>query len=251
MAAAGVEAIEANLAQLRKRKLELTKELRRAEKKPKTVQSLASLLGELGTDPKVDQPGFVLPRDLAQHKDAKDVLAIYQLSGHCSATTASWVLGQGRLKSKLDDSSAETRHSVAAGVEWLYILSPLDHLESHVEAVQDKMDGFGRYIVEYRLFHWLVGHNCKGIKPKARQVVAEAARSVPAGMPLCDQDKLRKFFLADTRLLRKWIESFRQRWGVKLGALPAGDVLESSVLREKVAWILRISFSSGNRQSLN
>ena len=161
---------------------------------------------------------------------------MFELSAQCSATAASWVLGQGRSKSKLDQSSAETRQSVAAGVEWLYIFSHQDLLDSLLEAVQGKIYDLGRYVVEYRLFHWLVAQNCsKGIRPKARQVRAEAARSVPAAMPLGDQDKLRKSFLEDTRLVRKWIEGFRQRWGVKPGTLPAGDLLEPSVLKEKVA----------------
>ena len=123
-------------------------------------------------------------------------------------------LGQGRSKSEIDQSSAETRQFVAAGVEWLYILSHQDLLDSLFEAVQSKIYDLGRFVIEYRLFHWLVAQNCsKGIRPKARQVRAEAARSVPAAMPLGDQDKLRKSFLEDTRLVRKWIESLRQRWG--------------------------------------
>lgn len=237
---ADVEAIEAELGQLKKRKLELTREIQREkDKKAKKGKSLATLLCELGADPMVDQPGFVLAAELLRHKDKNMLLAVFELSSHCSDTAVSWALGQGRSKSTLDQSSAETRQSAAAGVEWLYILSPQDLLDSLFETVHDKIYELGLYIVEYHLFHWLVAQNCsKGITPKARQVLAEAARSVPTTMPLADQDKLRKSFLDDTRLVRKWIESFRQRWGVKPGTLPAGDLLEPSVLKEKVAWIL-------------
>ena len=238
MAADDVEAMEAQHAQLRKRKLELTKELQREKKKTNTGKPIASLLQELGADLTVDQPGFVLAADLLQHKDKNLLLAIFELSAHCSDTAAAWALKQGMSKSNTEQSSAETRQFVAAGVEWLYILSPQDLVDSLFETVQDKMCDLGRYVVEYRLFHWLVVQNCsKGITPKARQVLAEAARSVPSAMPLEDQDKLRTSFLEDTRLVRKWLESFRQRWDVKTGTLPAGDLLDPSVLKEKVAWM--------------
>lgn len=55
---ADVEAIEAELGQLKKRKLELTREIQREkDKKAKKGKSLATLLCELGADPMVDQPG--------------------------------------------------------------------------------------------------------------------------------------------------------------------------------------------------
>ena len=239
MATTDIEAMKATVAQLRKRKLELTVELQMKKKQAKKQKPLAELLCELGTDPMVDQPDFVLPAELVQHSDKKPLLAIFELSAPCSDAAASWALGQGKSKSKLDASTLETRQAVTAGVDWLYILSPQDLLDSLFDTVQEKMYDLGRYVLEYHLFHWLVAQNCsKGIRPKARQFLAEAARSVPTDMPDCDQDKLRSFFLGDARLVRKWIESFRQRWGVKPGMLPAGDLIEPKVLDEKVAWIL-------------
>ena len=115
----------------------------------------------------MDQPGFVLAADLLQHKDKNLLLAIFQLSAHCSDTAAAWALKQGMSKSNTEQSSAETRQFVAAGVEWLYILSPQDLVDSLFETVKDKMCDLGRYVVEYRLFHWLVVQNCsKGIHQK-------------------------------------------------------------------------------------
>ena len=72
----------------------------------------------------MDQPGFVLAADLLQHKDKNLLLAVFELSAHCSDTAAAWALKQGMSKSNTEQSSAETRQFVAAGVEWLYILSP-------------------------------------------------------------------------------------------------------------------------------
>jgi len=113
---------------------------------------------------------------------------------------------------------------------------PQETLCSILESLRNQLYGLGRYVVEYKLFHWLVAQNCdKGLEPRSRQLLAEAVRALPADMPAEERDELRTFFSENTRAVRHWVTSFSKRWDVKPGNLGAGEVLEPTELQDKVA----------------
>ena len=188
----------------------------------------------------------VVPPALATHKDKQTVLTLYDLSGQCADVVASWLLGQGRSKdSEQVQYDAALRQRATAGVEWLFIKSPVEALGSWLDGAPNHSFSLGRYVVEYRLFHWIVDQNCaKGVAPQYKQLRDHAANIVPEALPAPEKAKLVSFFLANTRASRYWLVSSRQRWGVKPGALVAGQALEPEDLHlGKLCPILFVCFA--------
>ena len=237
-------ALEAELEELQKRKREVDAALREERKSSKrssraatkAAKSLPSMILELDADNMAFD--VVVPPALATHKDKETVLTLYDLSGHCADVVASWLLGQGRSKdSEQVQYDAALRQRATAGVEWLFIKSPVEALGSWLDGAPNHSFSLGRYVVEYRLFHWIVDQNCaKGVAPQYKQLRDHAANIVPEALPAPEKAKLVNFFLANTRASRHWLVSFRQRWGVKPGALVAGQALEPEDLQTRAPW---------------
>jgi hypothetical protein len=243
MATAGMEA---KLEELDKRKRELDAAIseerklarRTSLRAARTAKSLPSLVLELGAGSTAGLADVVISPALAAHADKKALLALYDLSGHCAELAASWLLGQGRSTSGHVDYDAAARQQTIAGVEWLYIKSPQELLASLLDPAPPQTYCLERYVVEYKLFHWLVDQNCdKGIAPSHKQLREQAANLVPDAMPMSKKTQMTKFFLENTRATRHWIVSFRQRWGVKPGAIVVGETLDPGVLRDRVSWL--------------
>lgn len=237
-------ALEAALEAIKKRKREVDAEIQAARKSAKTAarkaaksaKSLPSMILEL--DPDNLAFDVQVPSALAKHKDKQAVLALYELSGHSADVAASWLLGQGRSKREPVQYDDALRKRAKAGVEWLYIKSPDDSLATWHDAPAHRIYDLGRYIVEYALFCWLVDQNCvKGTAPSHRQLRDQASKLVPQSLPDDVKTKMVHFFLANSRATRHWMVSFRQRWGVKPGALVVGETLEPAVLHTRAPWL--------------
>ena len=128
-------ALEAELEELKKRKREVDAALREERKSSKrssraaakAAKSLPSMILELDADNMAFD--VVVPPALATHKDKQTVLTLYDLSGQCADVVASWLLGQGRSKdSEQVQYDAALRQRATAGVEWLFIKSPVEAL---------------------------------------------------------------------------------------------------------------------------
>ena len=238
--------LEARLCELNKRKLEVDAAIkgqrklakRASNNARKTARSLSSLVCEFGaTTLSEGSSEVIVPPTLAAHKDKQTLLALFCLSGHCADVAVSWLLGQGRSKSELVQCDAVARERAAAGIEWLYIDSSPELLASLFDSLPEQIYGLGRYVVEHRLFQWLIDQNCrKGAAPKYKQFLDQAAKSVSDAMPAAGKAKLLDFFLRNNRATRHWIVSFRQRWGVKPGMLVAGETFDPYVLQRRVPW---------------
>jgi hypothetical protein len=244
--------LEARLRELNKRKLEVDAAIKEQEKVAKrasksarkTARSLPSLLCEFGATTLTEASSeVIIPPELAAHKDKQVLLAIFCLSGHCVDAAVSWLLGQGRSKSELVQCDAAVRERAAAGIEWLYIDSSPELLTFVFDSLPEQIYGLGRYVVEHRLFQWLVDQNClKGAAPKYKQFLHQAVKSLPDAMPAVGKAKLLDFFLRNNRATRHWIVSFRQRWWVKPGMLGAGETFDPDVLQRRVPWQHKPSF---------
>jgi hypothetical protein len=238
---------KAELLALKKRQREISAAIKQSSCKhakhtKKRQLDLASLVHELGTASLGGSSDLRIPPDLAGHKDKMTLLVLFELSGHCADTVASWLLGhgfgRGRLCHDFVHMDPEARCTSVAGIEWLYIQSPVELVAASVDSAPfEEVYRLGRYAVEYHLFNWIVKQNCDhGVAPQNRQLFVEASKCVPLGMPGCVRERLCSFFLGDTRSLRRWAKEFRQRWGVKPGRMVPGETLEPEVLQNKVPW---------------
>ena len=241
-----VAKLEAELAAITERELELKKQISQASRQQARSNErmggdLASLLQDLGASSEADGTARQLPPRLARHKDRVALLALFRLACDCADAVACWVLGHGvgrsRLCSNFVHIDPELRRRTASGVEWLYILSSEEDINNSVESVHEDVYYLSRYVVEYNLFLWAVKQNCeRGVASQNRQLFAAAVRNVPIGIPDEVVDKLNNFFLTDTRRLRMWSVEFRKRWGIERGRLCAGENFDPEILQNRVPW---------------
>jgi len=245
------------LAGTRKRKRELTQAIKEKTKQLQRMaeassvgggggQSVATLLEQIGASSfESSQPS--LPPQLATHTST--LLMLLELSGFCTDVVVSWAMGQGRpqKQSMAVDQLWDTdiRSKIAAGVEWLYILAPLDHVVSLPDAAPQQILRLSRYAAEHKLFHWVIKQNCdSGVSPQNSQLVAEAIRSVPAGLPTNLKEQFCNFFLSSDRATRYWVQSFCGRWGVDTGRrLRPGENMDPKVMESKESWLQCIVLS--------
>lgn len=237
---------EDELLASRKRKRELSEAIKaKAKELKKTAEdstkaramsdTVAALLEQFGASSFESPPTSIPPR-LAPYTSSLSMLL--ELSGFCTDVVVSWAMGQGLRRKhatpqeKLWDT--ELRSNIAAGVEWLYILSPLDQDDHPQKALR-----LSRYVIEYRLFHWLVSKNCdSGVNPQNSQLVVEAVRFAPASLPLDQKEQLRIFLTNNDRATRYWIRSFCGRWGVGMGRrLRPGENMPPHVMDQKASWL--------------
>jgi hypothetical protein len=245
-----VPALELEIAALKKRKLELSAELRRdsgaaarADQTRKSMQqTLASLVLELGAQSFAEPARVSIPPELAAHRMKTELLALFELSNHSSEVAVSWLFGRGRVAVGGDQRDPEEVELTVAGVEWLYIQTPEHELATAIDSVSGRILQLGRYVVEHHLFQWLVQQNCdRGVAPKSYQLLAEAVKSVPVSMHADAEAKLRDLFQDVRRATRKWVARFRERWDVKDGMLDAGETLEPKVMEEKAPWLASVN----------
>ena len=244
---------EASLVDLRKRQLELSREIHMEQKRQRRAElressSVGHALHEAGVasfdseDPgSCEEVGrlFLLGEKIWQ------VLMVLVLANFETDVAVSFALGRGRpakyQSPGYDYAEPDVRRNVAAGIDWAYFMAPMDLLEDLLEctwrvdmaAVWDA----AKYVVEYRLFYWCVCQNCdKGVEPDNLSMYKAAANFVPREAPAGIKDKLRHYFLAADRTARYWVDSFRDRWGAYVGKLRQGSPLEQEEVERKDAW---------------
>ena len=236
---ASEQELQAQLANLRQRQSEITATIQRASKRAKVASGdhhVAQLLHKAGVGESCPKPGEGVSRIL---------LLMFELSDLCEDVVVSYALGQGRQKKcrcrDLDPRSEDTRRNISAGVQHLYLGVPMPLVVALDEAQEKEMYIVCKYIIEYRLFHWLVLHNCeKGVTPGTTQLRAEACRHVPVGCPAKVREHLKSFFETPGRTMRKWVLSFKRRWDVKPGLLDAGEDIEPGLLEEKATQLCTV-----------
>ena len=92
----------------------------------------------------------------------------------------------------------------------------------------------GKYVVEYKLFHWVLTQNrCHGVAPSRTQLMEKAQAFVPSNVNSAVRSQLCKLFGGNPRAQRKWLARFRKRWGVRLGVLKVQDYVPVEEKRAK------------------
>jgi hypothetical protein len=91
-----------------------------------------------------------------------------------------------------------------------------------------------KYVVEHRLFLWTRDQNCaKGVAPGREQLTQVALKSIPPESPAEVIDDVRRPLLGSPRTQRKWLSSYRRRWGARIGKLQPREHLEPIVIKSK------------------
>ena len=234
-----LQELEASLKAAKKRKAEVLAQGRaqrrnEAKRARRQATHLAKFLHEAGAQghcPSLDT------------KVQAQLLMLLELANGDADVVTSFALGQGRLapyaSSGLDPHDPAVRHAIAAAVHSMHLAADdslmLDY--SYVHGKDSDILDLSRYVVEWKVFHWLLEQNCgKGVSPQRGLVREMASKFLPDQLPAHLCHRMKELFLSGGRAGRYWLVSFQQRWGVKHGFLGTGMDLEPELLEQKEPW---------------
>lgn len=235
LAMATMQQLEATMNDLKKRKAELRSQSRNAAKRAKRHSShLAMVLYEAGVQQQCPK---------LEAKIQAEVLMLLELAKFNTDVVVSFALGQGRLDqyggSGLDANDHAVRQAMSTAVNCLF-LAVDDGLmvdSSFVHGTELEMHSLGRYVVEYKVFKWLLEQNCKkGLSPGGGLVREMASKHIPDQLPLHICHGMKQLFRSGGRAGRYWLVSFQKKWGAKVGCLGIGEDLEPGLLEQKEPW---------------
>lgn len=233
---ADIGSLQDQLSALKKRKAELQLESRRvaqrrrrSSQEPQHLAHILSAAGQTKLLPSLSKIPFV---------QILLLLALFELSEFQTDVVVAYTLGQGRPSQCRNHGlgvwDADVRSRIGAGLEVLYTEVPLEVALGALGSCSEHLLGLCKFIVEYKLFQWLLQMNCrKGVAPGSPQLVARALLYIPVLAPLAIKLALRKTFQMGSRQMRLWAASFRKRWGSKPGSLDVGEDVEPGVLKRK------------------
>ena len=239
---ASLQDLEAQLQAMKKRKAELSAEIRKAAKRVRREQGCDSAK-EAHVAQQLHQAGEKQVGPKIAKGTTSQLLVLMTLAGSCVDAVVSFVLGSGRPERcrthKLEVWSTDVRRFIADGLNMWYLSLDFSVVLHALDGPQNQVANLCRYVVEYYLWMWLLELNCrKGVKPGSTQLLAKAVSFIPSQAPAAVAEYLQSFFqnAADGgRSRRRWIASFRQRWKVKPGLLKVGEDLQPAELLNKAA----------------
>lgn len=228
-----VQELEAQLRGLKQRQAEISAEIERSQKKAKVATGFhltAVALHKAGVEEVRPNLGQAVMTQLC---------LLLELAGSCAEIPVSFALGQGRPKHCRGHGfniwDADVRRYISAGIGLLYLGMAYESVVELMDANSGHMISLCRYVVEYKLYHWLLEMNCeKGVSPGVSDFLAQAVKFLPTNASQAASEHLQAFFTTPGRSARSWVASFKQRWGVKQGVLSAGEDLEAGQLQSKV-----------------
>lgn len=244
---ASIQELEAQLQGLKKRQADSSAEFQKASKRLRRRGNGGECVREAHVAQLLHQAGVAQEAPKLAKGVVVQLLVLMELGGSCIDFVVGYVLGQGRpsrcRKHKLESWNTEVRRMITDGLQLLYLGVPLAMLVAVFDGSESEIASLCRYIIEYHLWRWLLDLNCrKGVKPDSSQVLAKACTLIPSQAPASVSEYLLSFFQNANnggRARRKWIASFRQRWGVKPGLLEVGVDLEPGELQDKVTCSLQ------------
>lgn len=241
---ASLAEIEAKLAQLKQ------EQARERRKQRQQDSHTAKILHDAGA-------GNVTPR-LAKQV-VSELLLLLELSGFYDDTlkesapdvVTSYVLGQGRPQQCRNHNFSDiwdqrVRANIAAGLELLYIHSDFAQVVPGENNGPDaQMTKLSKYVIEHRLFHWLVDQDCrKGVLPGADNLLKQACTFIPSMIPEHISTGLRTYFLnTASTTARHWVESYKARWNAEAAINAKGDDVQPDLRDSKVASLASIRAS--------
>ena len=234
---ATLEELEAQIRSLKKRAKEDAAEARNTNKRLKRAGGalcLAKVLHQAGVDgvkPALDKAVVM------------KLLVLEHLAEGQWDIVASYALGQGRQAKcglhGFDIWDVEVRRNIVAGLQLLYLAVDFKVLVASLDDSANEVASLSKYVIEYRLWHWVLDLNCnKGVKPGTFQILSKACTVIPKNASSQVTADLRASFMNTdhgSRSAFRWVASFKDRWHAKLSQLPVGENLEVSSVQAKVS----------------
>ena len=94
-----------------------------------------------------------------------------------------------------------------------------------------------KHCLEHHLYTYTVEQNCRKGHAPSRDQLAEAGlqalASLPSEAPAAVVSHYRSLLCGDARSLRRWLASWRKRWGGRLGRLQVSQQLPTDVVQMK------------------
>jgi hypothetical protein len=159
---------------------------------------------------------------------------VFVLSGHSASAAMDYLNKKGPRAIAEQESQRLEKE-----VEWAYIHEPLPSLcamfsEPLAANLWKMVYKATKCCVERRLAEYVVYQNCvKGVAPGRSQLAQEALRTIPAEAPPTVCEKLRFELNGRARSVRKWLASFRKRWGARIGKLAVHEQIPSDQVAAK------------------
>ena len=170
--------------------------------------------------------------------DSLVCLLVYILSNYVVELAADFVLGKGWKNGRVHCTGCD---DVIAAVEWGYIRTPLDILlDLELEPLKllsaAAVLAAAKYVLEHRLAAWVETQNRDhGVAPSRHLLVHHALTCVPNMVPREVRSRLLRQISGPVRKQRKFLASFRRRWGARYGRLRAEDVVGVEERRRKAS----------------
>ena len=187
---------KAQIASLKRKEAELTAQAKREKKRQKHSHGdnhIAKLLHKAGLTqltPKLAKPAMQL---------ISDFLILYELCEFCDDVVVSYALGLGRPcrfqnHGYMDMWDVDLRSNIAAGFGLVYQALELSFLVANLaNCPQKRLDSLCKYIIEYKLFLWMVELNCdKGVAPPILQLLAQATKFISILAPSATRESLKR-----------------------------------------------------------
>lgn len=154
-------------------------------------------------------------------------LVVLVYSGNSQETAADFVCGRGWKKRRKPEPCFPDAQRTAIEVEAAYDVAPLSQIMAlHDDPVkaglvsESRMLTLVRWLVERSLYLWVEEQNTlHGVAPSRVQLVEQALSFIPSLLPAVWQQKSRALLATSQRSQRRWLASFRLRWGLRLGKL--------------------------------
>ena len=214
--------------EIRRRQAEVRNEVRNLGKRKRRLERRSSAALALET--------INLPRE---------ALMVYLLADYKAGVAVDFLQGRGRsLRSEFKDHCHD---DLVAWVETAYIETPLpvvrdlldqpeaDDNTTSAKNQRYKLQLAGRYVLEHALFQWTLNQNqVHGVAPSRDLLTSHALRIAPASLPPCARERLCCPLRSSSRTQRKWMRSFRRRWGARVGGLPKLKHLPQALVYNKV-----------------
>ena len=236
---AAVLDLEAQLASLKRKEADLKAEARRASKKQKRLDGdhhVAQVLHSASVSQKVPKLAKSMLHVIC------DMLILFQLSDFSNEVVVSYALGLGRPPrfqnhGYSDMWDSDLRSSLSYGFDLFFTSYDIAFLTDNLANCADsRLVTLCKYILEYKLFLWMVELNCeKGVHPPTAQLLVQAVRFIPVLAPAAIREKLKAYFSKMGSTAYQWAASFVERWGLQNAVEQPGEDMEPGLLRTKVA----------------
>jgi hypothetical protein len=167
---------------------------------------------------------------------------IFAMTGYDEKAVAEYLGGRGVRRSwKSSTYKGMSFDDLQAWVEQRLIETPVAKIRDALDVALTpgmfrSLVVAGKFVVERKLFQWTLCQNCKkGVAPSRRQLVEQALGFISSDLPGEVKDHLARGLQSTGRSQRKWMRSWRNRWGARVGKLSVRRHLAPEVIRSKVS----------------